>query len=307
MKRQVFFDINTTSRQPYADGRIVEIACVEVINRKVTGRVFHHYINPQKPVSLMQLEKHGLTDAFLANKPLFTSLADDFIDFVRHAELICIEMAYSKRFIEAEVELINDYLTVEFFTDGLIEGAAVAKNKFWGWSNRDVYSLCRYLDIPVEPDNLKSALYRATLFVEVYQAMTSLPTVDSCENMPYIQEAEWLVYMTELCKKHDVSGKVRFDYAISKPLQTIDSGGYAFRHQKGTMTEFEDDWFVRRVMHTNQLMFEERLRNGLLNLPGGEIIMTKDAVTLNWCTPDQIRLLYDNSAYASTPQEKEPN
>ena len=252
----------------------------------------------------MQLEKHGLTDAFLADKPLFTSLADDFIDFVRHAELICIEMAYCKRFIEAEVELVNDYLTIEFFTDGLVEGATVAKDKFWGWWNRDIYSLCRYLDIPVESDNLKSALYRATLFVQVYQAMTSLPTIDSHKNMPFIEESEWLAYMTALCKKHDVSGKIRFDYAISKPPHTIDSGGYAFRHQKGTMTEFEDDWFVRRVMHTNQLMFEERLRNGLLDLLGGEIIMTKDAVTVNWCTPDQIRLLYDDPVYASPPQKK---
>jgi DNA polymerase III subunit epsilon len=302
VKRQIFFDIHTTSRQPYADGRMVELACVEVINRKLTGHVFHYYLNPQKPVSLEQLKNHGLTDAFLADKPRFSALDAEFVAFIRDAELICLELTYSRRFIDLEIEVMSDLVTLDLFTDGFIEAADIAKNKFFGWP-RDIYSLCRYLDIPVQPDNLKSALYRASLFVEVYQAMTSLPSIDTFAKVPYKKENAWTAYMFELCQKHGITGKIRFDYGMTVPPHTISHGGYRFRHQKGTMTEFEDNWFVRRVMQTNQLMFEERLQHGLLDLSGGEIIMTHEDVTIRWCTPEEFTLLFDDPYYADNPNE----
>src|SRR5215207_2490448 len=101
MLRQIVLDTETTGTNPAGD-RIVEIGCVELLNYIPTGRTFHVYINPQRPVSQGAFEVHGLSDAFLADKPVFAAVADGFLDFVGDAKLVAHNAAFDIAFLNAE-------------------------------------------------------------------------------------------------------------------------------------------------------------------------------------------------------------
>jgi DNA polymerase-3 subunit epsilon len=98
--RQIFLDTETTGL--YADGgdRLVEIGCIEMANRRLTGRDLHFYLNPERPNSEEAVRIHGLTDAFLSDKPLFASVADQLVEFLQGAELIIHNASFDVGFIE---------------------------------------------------------------------------------------------------------------------------------------------------------------------------------------------------------------
>jgi DNA polymerase-3 subunit epsilon len=102
MLREIVLDTETTGTDPVGD-RIVEIGCVELLNHIPTGRTYHVYVNPQRPMSQGAFAVHGLSDAFLADKPVFAAIAPDFMEFVRDARLVIHNAAFDVGFLNAEL------------------------------------------------------------------------------------------------------------------------------------------------------------------------------------------------------------
>src|SRR3990167_10126670 len=103
--RQIVLDTETTGLHVEEGHRIIEIGCIELINRKLTGNRFHHYLNPQRPVEEGALTVHGITNAFLADKPTFHQVAQEFMDFIHDAELIIHNAPFDTGFINYELSL----------------------------------------------------------------------------------------------------------------------------------------------------------------------------------------------------------
>jgi DNA polymerase-3 subunit epsilon len=101
--RQVFLDTETTGLSPESGDRIIEIGCVEIVNRRLTGRRVHFYVNPERRNSIDAYKVHGLSDEFLADKPLFAHIVDELIEFVRDAEIIIHNAAFDVGFLDAEL------------------------------------------------------------------------------------------------------------------------------------------------------------------------------------------------------------
>lgn len=170
MTRQIFLDTETTGLSPESGDRIIEIGCVEMINRRLTGRHLHFYINPERPNSEDAVKVHGLTDEFLADKPVFAALADEILDYCRDAEIIIHNAAFDIGFLNAELKRLNRGL----FTDhvaNVIDSLIMAREMFPGKSN-SLDALCRRLEVDNTHRTLHGALMDAELLAEVYINMT---------------------------------------------------------------------------------------------------------------------------------------
>lgn len=170
MSRQIFLDTETTGLSPESGDRIIEIGCVEMINRRLTGRHLHFYINPERPNHEDAVRIHGLTDEFLADKPVFAALVDEILDYCRGAEIIIHNAAFDIGFLNAELKRLNKGL----FTDhvgGVIDSLVMAREMFPGKSN-SLDALCRRLEVDNTHRTLHGALMDAELLAEVYINMT---------------------------------------------------------------------------------------------------------------------------------------
>lgn len=105
--RQIILDTETTGIDPKQGHRVIEIGCVEMIDRKLTGNHYHVYINPQRVVEQEAIEVHGITNEFLADKPVFSTIADEFLEFIRGAELVIHNAAFDVGFINHEFSLLR--------------------------------------------------------------------------------------------------------------------------------------------------------------------------------------------------------
>ena len=119
MSRQIILDTETTGLEPAEGHRIIEIGCVEMMNRRLTGNNFHRYLQPDREIDSGAIEVHGITNEFLADKPRFTEVVQEFVDFIRGAELIIHNAAFDVGFLNAEFQRIGahmgtvaDYCTV---------------------------------------------------------------------------------------------------------------------------------------------------------------------------------------------------
>ena len=106
--RQVVLDTETTGLEPSEGHKIIEIGCVELVNRKLTGRHFHQYLNPGREVEQGAIDVHGITNEFLADKPTFDAVMKPFVEFVKGAELIIHNAPFDVGFINHEFLLLND-------------------------------------------------------------------------------------------------------------------------------------------------------------------------------------------------------
>ena len=106
--RQIVLDTETTGLEPSQGHRIIEIGCVELVNRKLTGRHYHQYINPEREVDAGAMEVHGISNEFLVDKPTFAQIADDFLAYVDGAELIIHNAPFDVGFINSEFRLLGD-------------------------------------------------------------------------------------------------------------------------------------------------------------------------------------------------------
>jgi DNA polymerase-3 subunit epsilon len=162
--REIVLDTETTGLDPYQGHRLVEVGCVELINRIPSGQTFHRYINPDRDVPAEAFSVHGLSAEFLKDKPPFGEIAEDFIAFVGEARLVIHNAAFDIGFLNAELERAgHKALTRERLVDTLL----LARRKFPGGSNR-LDDLCVRYGIDNSRRTKHGALLDAELLAEVY-------------------------------------------------------------------------------------------------------------------------------------------
>jgi len=167
--RQIVLDTETTGLEVASGHRIIEIGCVELENRRLTGNHFHQYINPQREIDQGAIEVHGITNDFLADKPLFERIAQDFVDFVRGAELVIHNAPFDVGFLDAELKRLDiaPLESVCTVTDTLV----MARTRHPGQRN-NLDALCQRYDVDNSQRDLHGALLDAEILADVYLAMT---------------------------------------------------------------------------------------------------------------------------------------
>lgn len=173
--RQIVLDTETTGMNQsggphYLGHRIIEIGCVEIVNRRLTGNHYHVYLKPDRPVDEEAIRVHGLTDAFLADKPVFASVADEFLDFIRGAELVIHNAPFDVGFMDYEFEKLGRSVKTRELcqvTDTLL----MARGLFPGKRN-SLDALCSRYDIDNSHRSLHGALLDAEILADVYLMMT---------------------------------------------------------------------------------------------------------------------------------------
>lgn len=170
--RQVVLDTETTGLSWEKGHRVVEIGCIELVARRPTGQRFQRYLNPDRDIDAGAQEVTGLTREFLSDKPRFAEVVEEFLAFIRDAELIIHNAAFDVGFLNAELALlggqhgrIGDHATV-------LDSLALARERFPGQRN-SLDALCRRLGVDNSHRELHGALLDAQLLVDVYLAMTA--------------------------------------------------------------------------------------------------------------------------------------
>jgi DNA polymerase III subunit epsilon len=169
-QRQIFLDTETTGLDAANGDRVIEIGCIEMVNRRFTERTFHHYLNPERSSHPDAVAVHGITDEFLADKPKFAAVACEFLDFVRGAELVIHNATFDVGFLNAELERLDQPplgQVVGRITDSLL----MAREMFPGKGN-SLDALCKRLEVDNTNRSFHGALLDAGLLAEVYLRMT---------------------------------------------------------------------------------------------------------------------------------------
>ncbi len=169
--RQIVLDTETTGMDVRLDNRILEIGCVEIINRKLTGNNYHVYINPERESEEGALAVHGLDTEFLSDKPLFREIAPSFVEYISGAELVIHNAAFDVAFMDHEFKKLegNQSLTSELC--GVVDSLALAKQKHPGQKN-NLDALCKRYGVDNSGRDLHGALLDAELLAEVFLLMT---------------------------------------------------------------------------------------------------------------------------------------
>jgi DNA polymerase III subunit epsilon len=162
--REIVFDTETTGLDPATGDRIVEIGAIELINHVPSGRTFHVYLNPERPMSPEAFAIHGLGDDFLRDKPVFRDKAQDFVTFIGDAKLIAHNAMFDMKFINAELQAVG-FPTIS--VSRAIDTAAMARSRFPG-APASLDALCRRFGIDNSGRTLHGALLDSTLLAEVY-------------------------------------------------------------------------------------------------------------------------------------------
>lgn len=168
--RQIILDTETTGLEVSDGNRIIEIGCVELLNRQLTGNNLHLYINPERDSEEGALRVHGLTTEFLSDKPKFAQIAEDFLAYVQDAEVIIHNAAFDTRFLDHELQLLGRDPFRAHVT-GVIDSLALAKEQFPGKRN-SLDALCDRFGIDNSSRTLHGALLDAELLADVYISLT---------------------------------------------------------------------------------------------------------------------------------------
>lgn len=169
--RQIVLDTETTGLEPSQGHRIIEIGCVELVNRQLTGNHYHQYINPDREVEEGAIEVHGISNEFLANKPLFEDIVEDFIQFIEGAELIIHNAPFDVGFINHEFNLLGrNHRPVDKIC-AVIDTLAMARKLHPGQKN-NLDALCKRYDVENAHRELHGALLDAEILADVYLRMT---------------------------------------------------------------------------------------------------------------------------------------
>lgn len=169
--RQIVLDTETTGLEPSQGHRIIEIGCVELINRQLTGNHYHQYINPDREVEEGAIEVHGISNEFLADKPRFEAVVDDFIEFIKGAELIIHNASFDVGFINHEFKLLNGgYPKVDSICS-VLDTLGMARQKHPGQKN-SLDALCKRYEVDNAHRELHGALLDAEILADVYLRMT---------------------------------------------------------------------------------------------------------------------------------------
>jgi DNA polymerase-3 subunit epsilon len=162
--REIVFDTETTGLDPYQGHRLLEIGCIELINRFPTGQTFHRHINPERDVPAEAFNVHGLSFEFLKDKPLFADVAAELTEFIGDAPLIAHNASFDLGFLNAELERVGLPIVAR---ERLVDTLLLARRKYPGGSNR-LDDLCQRFGIDNSRRTKHGALLDAELLAEVY-------------------------------------------------------------------------------------------------------------------------------------------
>ncbi|MDO8596312.1 MAG: DNA polymerase III subunit epsilon, partial [Sulfuricaulis sp.] len=171
--RQIILDTETTGLEPAEGHRIIEIGCVELINRRASSNRYQQYINPGREIDAGAIEVHGITNEILADKPKFADIVNDFLEFVKGAELIIHNAPFDVGFINNELALMNGKGAAPRIEDHctIVDTLKLARTMHPGQKN-DLDSLCRRYSVDNSSRTLHGALLDAEILADVYLAMT---------------------------------------------------------------------------------------------------------------------------------------
>lgn len=167
--RQIVLDTETTGLEPSQGHRIIEVGCVEMVNRRLTGRHYHQYLQPDREIDAGAAEVHGITGEFLRDKPRFADVVEDFLDFVRGAELVIHNAPFDLGFLRHEFGLLGR--SWDEAACGVIDTLALARGRHPGQKN-NLDALCKRYGIDNSERTLHGALLDAEILADVYLAMT---------------------------------------------------------------------------------------------------------------------------------------
>lgn len=170
--RQIVLDTETTGIDPKEGHRIIEIGCVELVDRKLTGNHFHVYLNPQREIEQEAIDVHGITNEFLQDKPQFEDVAQDFVEFIRGAQLVIHNAPFDVGFMDFEFAMtpsVTDIRTAQICD--VLDSLVLARKMHSGQKN-NLDALCRRYGIDNGHRTLHGALLDAEILADVYLIMT---------------------------------------------------------------------------------------------------------------------------------------
>jgi DNA polymerase-3 subunit epsilon len=187
--RQVVLDTETTGLEPADGHRIIEIGCVEIVDRRVTGRTYHQYIQPDREIDAGAIEVHGITNESLRDKPRFVDIVAEFVEFIRAAELVIHNAAFDVGFINHEFGLLKPSPgTVDRYCS-VLDTLALARRMHPGQRN-SLDALCRRYAIDNSQRELHGALLDAEILADVYLTMTGGQVSLSLDSTGSVQREE---------------------------------------------------------------------------------------------------------------------
>ncbi len=169
--RQVVLDTETTGLEPEQGHRIIEIGCIELLNRRPSGRSYHQYINPQRNLDPGAVDVHGLTADFLADKPIFSEIVEDFVEFASGAELVIHNAPFDIGFINHEFKMLQPPREGIESICTVLDSLVLARKQHPGQRN-SLDALCKRYSVDNSRRELHGALLDAQLLAEVYLAIT---------------------------------------------------------------------------------------------------------------------------------------
>jgi len=169
--RQIILDTETTGLSPQQGHRIIEIGCMEMVNRRLTGNDYHVYINPEREIDAGAMKVHGITNEFLEDKPLFASLAKAFLDYIKGAELIIHNAPFDVGFINHEFMRVDGDIPKVKAMCSIVDTLTMARRKHPGQQN-SLNALCKRYQVDNSKRDLHGALVDADLLAQVYLLMT---------------------------------------------------------------------------------------------------------------------------------------
>lgn len=169
--RQIVLDTETTGLETSQGHRIIEIGCVEMVNRKLTGNHYHQYVNPKREIDEGAIEVHGITPEFLADKPVFEQIAEEFFEFVAGADLVIHNAPFDIGFINHEFSLLKRTLDPVDNVCSVIDTLVMARQKHPGQRN-NLDALCQRYGVDNSQRELHGALLDAEILADVYLMMT---------------------------------------------------------------------------------------------------------------------------------------
>ncbi len=171
MTRQIVLDTETTGLEPSQGHRIIEIGCVELINRRLSGNNYHQYLQPDREIDEGALQVHGISNEFLKDKPRFNDIVDDLMSYLKGAELVIHNAPFDVGFLDHELKLVGNGLGVIVDHCTIIDTLVMARKMHPGQKN-NLDALCKRYDVSNMQRDLHGALLDAEILSEVYLRMT---------------------------------------------------------------------------------------------------------------------------------------
>ena len=162
--REIVLDTETTGLSPKYGDRVIEIGCVEMIDKRLTGRTYHQYLNPERDIPAAATKVHGITDERVAGEPIFAHVAEAFLDFVKDSTLVIHNAAFDTGFLNAELERVS---MPNLRRMPVVDTVLMARKKFPG-SPANLDALCRRYGVSLERRDKHGALLDANLLADVY-------------------------------------------------------------------------------------------------------------------------------------------